>query len=95
MTREQALPLTLLIGARAFQICFMCQKHEGSSMLNKEQAAAAAEALLAVATSGRGEKNEARLRGISRAFRSQYLSQLAGPRQPGRVGTLYVPTRIA
>jgi hypothetical protein len=50
-------------------------------MLNKEQAAAAAEALLAVGTSERVEKNEARLRGISRAFRSQYLSQLAGPRQ--------------
>jgi len=55
------------------QLYVMCQKHEGSSMLNKEQAAAAAEALLAVGTSERVEKNEARLRGISRAFRSQYL----------------------
>ncbi len=50
-------------------------------MLNKEQAAAAAEALLAPGTSEKIEKNEARLRRIPRAFRSQYLSQLAGPRQ--------------
>jgi hypothetical protein len=50
-------------------------------MLNKEQAAAAAEALLAPGTSERVERYEAMSRGISRAFRSNYLSQLASPRQ--------------